>query len=283
MKKLLLLTGMGLLSVTAFAAPLEYQTYNPQGNAVFPVSSTLITGQHDAVLVDAQFSVKDGEQLVDIIQKSGKNLKYIVITAGDPDFYFGLEPIVKAFPKAKIIATPKVVEHIEQTKAEKLAYWSPILKDGAPTQLFVPKATTLKTLTLENQKIQFKDTNSYAAYLWVPKDRTILGGVGVSSGIYVWSADTQTKKERSQWLHTLKNMQALHPKNVIPGHYVGDIPKGTAAIQFTYQYLTDFEKILKTNSSSAAVIAVMKAKYPHLAEENSLEISAKVNTGEMKW
>lgn len=283
MKKLLLLTGVGLLSATAFAAPLKYQTYNPQEKAIFPVSSTLITGQHDAVLVNAQFSVKDGKQLVDLVKKSGKNLKYIVISAGDPDYYFGLEPIVKAFPKAKIVATPQVVKHIEQTKAAKLAYWGPILKDGAPTQVYVPKATTLKTLTLDKQKIQFKDTNSYAAYLWVPKDRTILGGVGVSSGIHVWTADTQTEKARSQWRHTLKSMQALHPKNVIPGHYLGDIPKGTTAIQSTYQYLTDFENALKTNSGSAAVIAVMKAKYPHLAEESSLEMSAKVNTGEMKW
>jgi hypothetical protein len=27
----------------------------------------------------------------------------------------------------------------------------------------------------------------------------------------------------------------------------------------------------------------MKKQYPNLAEESSLELSAKVNTGEMKW
>ncbi|MEB3754878.1 Vmh family MBL fold metallo-hydrolase [Acinetobacter sp. MD2(2019)] len=283
MKKQILFTALSVLTTTAFAVPLSYQTYNPQEKGLFPVSSTLITGKHDAVLVDAQASVKDGEQLVNMIQKSGKQLKYIVITAGDPDYYFGLQPIVKAFPKAKIIATPKVVDHIEQTKAAKIAYWGPILKDGAPTELYVPKATTLKTLKLEDHSIQFKDTKSYAAYLWVPKDRVLLGGVGVSSGIYLWTADTQTKEARAEWSKTLTKMKKLHPKTVIPGHYLGEMPKGVAAIDFTHQYLADFENTLKTNTGSAAVIAVMKAKYPHLAEEGTLEFSAKVNTGEMKW
>jgi hypothetical protein len=31
------------------------------------------------------------------------------------------------------------------------------------------------------------------------------------------------------------------------------------------------------------VIEAMKAAYPKLADESSLELSAKVNTGEMKW
>jgi hypothetical protein len=30
-------------------------------------------------------------------------------------------------------------------------------------------------------------------------------------------------------------------------------------------------------------VAMMKAKYPTLAGEQSLELSAKVNTGEMQW
>jgi hypothetical protein len=31
------------------------------------------------------------------------------------------------------------------------------------------------------------------------------------------------------------------------------------------------------------VIAAMKQRWPELAEVSSLELSAKVNTGEMKW
>ena len=44
-----------------------------------------------------------------------------------------------------------------------------------------------------------------------------------------------------------------------------------------------FEQALKTHKDSAGVIAEMKQRWPELAEVSSLELSAKVNTGEMKW
>jgi len=40
---------------------------------------------------------------------------------------------------------------------------------------------------------------------------------------------------------------------------------------------------LKTNKTSTALVAAIKAKYPALAFEIALQIGAKVNTGEMKW
>lgn len=112
MKLSALAIATALFSTSVLAAPLTLQTYNPQENAIFAVNSTLASGPHEAVLFDAQFSVKDGEKLVEMIQKSGKKLTRIVITSGDPDFYFGLEPLVKAFPDAKVVATAEVVKHM---------------------------------------------------------------------------------------------------------------------------------------------------------------------------
>lgn len=278
-----LLASSVMLSASAFAAELSYKVYNPQAQGIFPVTSTLISGEKDALLVDAQFSVNDAKNLVKIIQDSGKNLKYIVITAGDPDFYFGLEPLVQAFPDAKVIATPEVVKHIEATKEGKFAYWGPILKNGAPSQVIVPSASEDKTIVLEGEKIEIKSPGKYASYLWVPSNRTILGGVGLSSGIHVWTADAQTEKERNEWRKTLKQMNRLNPRAVIPGHYIGDIPTGTQAIDFTYQYRVDVDQVLKDHKDSASVIAALKEKYPNLAEESSLELSSKVLTGEMEW
>lgn len=140
MKLSALAVATALFSGAVFAAPLTLQTYNPQEKGLFAVNSTLVSGPHEAVLFDAQFSVRDGEKLVEMIKKNGKPLSRIVITSGDPDFYFGLEPLVKAFPQAEVVATPEVVKHIAATKAAKLAYWGPQMKDGAPTQVYVPQA-----------------------------------------------------------------------------------------------------------------------------------------------
>jgi len=283
MKLSALAIATALFSTSVLAAPLTLQTYNPQENAIFAVNSTLASGPHEAVLFDAQFSVKDGEKLVEMIQKSGKKLTRIVITSGDPDFYFGLEPLVKAFPDAKVVATAEVVKHINATKEAKLAYWGPQMKDGAPKQVYVPQALTTNTFSIDGEKVEIRQPQNYAAYVWIPANKAILGGTGVAWGMHVWTADTQSVESRQQWINTLDEMAALHPQQVIPGHYLGTPPAGDRASTFTPDYLTQFEQALNAHKDSAGVIKAMKQRWPGLAEESSLDLSARVNTGEMKW
>lgn len=272
-----------LFTPAVFAAPLTLDTYNPQDKGIFAVSSTIVSGPEEAVLFDAQFSVKDGEALVEKIRRSGKRLNKIVITSGDPDFYFGLQPLVKAFPNTKVVATQQVVDHINATKDAKLAFWGPQMKDGAPTQLIVPQVLASNTFMLDGEKIEIEQADNYAAYVWIPSAKAILGGTGVSWGIHVWTADTQTPARRQQWQKTLSDMAAHKPERVIPGHYLGTPPAGTGAITFTRDYLVQFEQALADHKDSAGVISAMKKQWPTLSEESSLSLSAKVNTGEMKW
>ncbi|MDU7405758.1 MAG: Vmh family MBL fold metallo-hydrolase [Citrobacter portucalensis] len=272
-----------LFASSAFAAPLQLDVYNPQDKAIFPVSSTLVSGPKEAILFDAQFSTKDGEQLVQMIRASGKTLKAIVITSGDPDFYFGLQPIVKAFPQVKVLATPQVVDHIRATKEAKLQFWGPQMKDGAPTSLTVPQATTQTQFTVDGETLELRHANDYAAYIWIPANRAIIGGTGVASGIHVWTADTQSEQQRSAWRSVLSEMQSLQPTQVVPGHYIGERPTGDKAIRFTQDYLRSFEQALGAKKGSDYVIKTMTAAWPGLADVSSLELSAKVNSGEMKW
>lgn len=281
----LLITALAASNYVS-AADLTINHYNPGENAIFPASSVLVSGEKELMLFDAQFSVKDGKKLVEQIKKSGKELSMIYISSGDPDYYFGLEPIVAAFPDVKVAASEAVVKHIERTKDAKLAYWGPILEEGAPSKIVVPTVLNDTTLTLEGKRIEVKEINTHDAYLWVPSAETVFSGVSVYSGVHVWMADTQSKQERAQWSQSLERMKALKPKTVIPGHYLGDMPKGVEGIQFTINYIADIEQTLEKLSkpSSSEISAAMKAKYPQFAAtEGDLELGAKVLSGEMEW
>ncbi|CAE6959052.1 hypothetical protein ACOMICROBIO_LMKGKHOH_03710 [Vibrio sp. B1FIG11] len=281
----LLITALAASNYVS-AADLTINHYNPGENAIFPASSVLVSGEKELMLFDAQFSVKDGKKLVEQIKKSGKELSMIYISSGDPDYYFGLEPIVAAFPDVKVVASEAVVKHIERTKDAKLAYWGPILKEGAPSKIVVPTVLNDTSLTLEGKRIEVKEINTHDAYLWVPSEKTVFGGVSVYSGVHVWMADTQSKQERAQWSQSLERMKALKPKTVIPGHYLGDMPKGVEGVQFTMNYIADIEQTLEKLSkpSSSEISAAMKAKYPQFAAtEGDLELGAKVLSGEMEW
>ncbi|MFM4909506.1 Vmh family MBL fold metallo-hydrolase [Aeromonas dhakensis] len=272
-----------LLSGAAMAAPLTVTVYNPGEKAIFPVSSSLVAGDKEAILIDAQFDVQNGQALVDMIKKSGKKLTTVYISAGDPDFYFGLEPVMAAFPDVKVLADQHVVDHINQTKDAKLSYWSPILGKGAPKSLTVPQVMTASHLTLDGEKIEIKEMNTPNAYLWAPSIKTALGGVPVYSGVHVWMADSQTKAARSNWVKALNNLLALKPERVVPGHFLGTAPKGTEAVTFTRDYVERFEQELAKAKNSGQLIEALKQAYPSLPVDDGLAIGAKVNTGEMKW
>ncbi|MFE3857112.1 MBL fold metallo-hydrolase, partial [Streptomyces griseorubiginosus] len=87
-------------------------------------TATLVTGEREALLVDAGFTRADGHRLVAEILDSGKTLTTVFVSHGDPDFYFGAEVIADAFPEAVFVATPIVIEHIAHSYEGKLKAWA---------------------------------------------------------------------------------------------------------------------------------------------------------------
>lgn len=274
-----LLTGAS----AALAQPLSVEVYNPGESAIFPVTSTLISGERDAILIDAQFSTREAQQLLERIQASGKTLTTIFISHGDPDFYFGLDTLTRAYPEAKVLATPETVAYIEKTRAPKLAYWGPILKDSAPQRTLVPQALQGDSLTLEGQSLQLIGHDPKHTSLWIPSIKTVVGGVLTYANIHPWIADAQTVEARQSWLESLDQLEALQPTVLIPGHYLGQAKLTLDDLRFTRDYLLTLEAELPKAKDSQSLIAAMKAQYPALLDASSLELSAKVLKGEMQW
>lgn len=265
---------------------LKTVVFNPGEQAIFAVSSVLVEGNKDAVLIDAQFSAEQAHKLAEQIKASGKRLTTIYISHGDPDYYFGLDTLHAAFPEAKILATPQTIAHIEETKAEKLKIWGPQLGANAPKTLIVPQPLVGDTIELEGQPLKIIGLNGPTpdrTFVWIPSIRTVAGGIPVQAGEHVWMADTQTAKSHIDWLATLAQIKALSPRVVIPGHFVGQMPAGVQAVDFTADYIRAFDKAAAKAKNSAALIKAMNARYPGLGGEGSLELSAKVAKGEMAW
>ncbi|QYJ72571.1 MBL fold metallo-hydrolase [Shewanella sp. FJAT-51649] len=278
----MLVTGMA----TAQAAPLQVSHFNPGENSIFAVSSSFISGEHEMMLVDAQFQKNDAQTLVDTIKASGKKLTLVYISHSDPDFYFGLDVIKQNFPEVEIVATQTTVDDIKASMEGKLAYWGPILKDNAPSQLVLPKVVTTNSFSIDGEQVLIEgleDAHPKHTFLWVPSAKTITGGVEVFDNTHVWIADTQSIESRQAWLAHLDKMSALSPETVIPGHYLGRARFDQRAISFTRDYIHAFENAAKTAKNSADLIAKMLALYPQIPSDVGLEISAKVIMGEMRW
>ncbi|WP_411383143.1 MBL fold metallo-hydrolase [Pseudomonas sp. L7] len=282
----LMLACVALTGQAMAADPLHLDVYNPGHDALFPVSSVIVSGEREAVLVDAQFGKTQAEQVAERLRASGKRLTTIYISHGDPDYYFGLDTLIQAFPDAKVVASAATVAHIRQTMDAKLAYWGPQMGADKPTKLVVPQVLAGNRLELEGQTLEVVGLDGPQpdrSFVWIPSIKAVVGGVVVSENIHVWMADTQSAQSHTDWLATLAHIEKLAPRTVIPGHYLGQSSRSLDAVRFTAGYIRAFDSETAKARDAAALIAAMSKRYPNLADESSLELGAKVAKGEMKW
>lgn len=280
------LSAMVVLSANAVSAPLQTTVFNPQEKSTFPVSSVLISGETEAILVDAQFQRNDALSVVELIKQSGKKLTTIYISHGDPDFYFGLDVITAAYPDVKVLASAPTQKYIKKSMDGKKAYWGPILKENAPQKLVVPDVLQGDTLWVDGEQVKIVGLDGHDpkhSFVWVPSSKTVLGGVVVFGNMHVFLADTQSPQSRQKWYQTLDLIEQLKPEMVIPGHLLGEKPLTLQAVKFTHQYIKDFEAATATSANSAELVTKMKKNYPAIGGDSVLGLSAKVIMGEMKW
>lgn len=276
-----LLALLGFISI--FAGNLKVKVYNPGTKAIFPITSTIIYGDKDAILVDAQFQKQYAEQLVKEIKATGKNLKTVFISHSDPDFYFGLDVIKKAFPNAKIISTAQTAYLISASKDDKMGVWKPQLKADAPSEIIIPEAVT-SIPDLEGNKIEIRQNleDPGHSFLWIPSIKTIAGGISVSVGSHLWMADTQNAKAIDQWIGQIDAMKGLKPEKVIPSHFA-ELSTSPQSLDFVKSYLENYKQAVTENKTSPAIVDFMVEKYPSLPGKEELEMGAKVFLKEMDW
>ncbi len=278
---------LGAKSVMATTAGLTWKHF-PAGENGFFRAPVLISGAHEAVLIDAGFTLPDGKALAEAIQASGKKLTTIYISQSDPDYYFSLAPITAAFPAARVIAASATIAAIQGNVDKKLATWGPQLKENGPQTLadiVMPEAFDGPAISLEGHGIEIIHADGLAnrRYLWVPSLKAVVGGVMVFSGVHVWTADTQGAEARATWVKNLETIAARKPALVVPGHMAVDAATDDSAIAYTRDYLLAFEQELAKAANSADLIEAMTQRYPDAGMGIALQIGAKVATGEMKW
>ncbi len=250
---------------------------------IFETTSVVLEGKREVALIDAQFSANNARRVVELIRSTGKPLTKVFISYSDPDYYFGLDRIASAFPKAEIIATPQTVWMIDATKEEKMKIWVPQLGENAPEKIITPAGVKKDHFTFDGRRIEIRQLpgDEQHAWLWIPSVRTILGGVYLSDNEHLWVADSPLEEDRAKWIAALDAMAELEPESVIPAHFTP--PQGDDPIAFTRRYLVALESVLANSKTSTAVITAMKTLFPELGGEENLEMSAKVLKGEMPW
>jgi glyoxylase-like metal-dependent hydrolase (beta-lactamase superfamily II) len=260
------------LNVNVFTAPgktMVGERPKPFGEALGfdPITSTLIYGEYDAVLVDAMGTVAEAEALADWVALHNRNLETIYITHAHFDHFYGLSILLDRFPGARAIATRRTVDAMQTSFSPTVERLARRLFPGqVPTKLIPPEPYEHDTFTLEGHEFriieQGRTDSPDSTSLYVPSIGLIVAGDVVYNQCRIYVGDT-TPESRKNWIAALDRLAALKPAIVVAGHKKPGAPDSPSIIDETRRYLQDFDRVQKTTTSDQELFDRMTELYPH--------------------
>jgi glyoxylase-like metal-dependent hydrolase (beta-lactamase superfamily II) len=257
------------LSVNVFTAPekaMVGERVRPFGPAPAfdAITSALIFGEHDAVLVDAMGTIAESEALADWVALHQRKLTTIYITHGHFDHFAGLAVLLHRFPDARAIATPKSVELMRQ-QDQLMPFFRTRFPGQLPDYITLAEPYDADGFTLEGHELRIIEQGRTDAVdttsLHVPSIDLVVGGDVVYNKCHMYVGDT-TPESRANWIAALDRLAALNPKIAVAGHKKPGAPDTPAAIEESKRYLTDFGRLQESTSSDRELYDAMTDLYP---------------------
>ena len=240
----------------------------PDGSPIVssPVTSTLIYGAHDAVLVDPPFTRDQVQRVGDWIEKSGKTLTHIYATHGHGDHWFGTDQLLQRFPSAVAYATEGTIAKMhEQASTGRAQMWDVDFPGQIPPSPVVYRPVPREGFELEGERVVpvevgHTDTDD-TTVLHVPSIGLVVAGDVAYNGVHQYLLESAHGGIKS-WLQALNTVAALQPSAVVAGHKNKDLGDEPKIIDETRDYLLDAQRLLAGKPSPNEFFDHMIRLYP---------------------
>src|ERR1700756_2813830 len=249
-----------------------------------PISSTLISGKRDAVLVDTFITLQQNRALADWIAGSGKNLTTIYATHGHGDHFFGVNTIRQRFPNARFVASREAISVMrEQLSPPWLeAYWKSRFPGQIDPALPIAEELAGGVFQLEGEELVsipagHTDTRNTTC-LHVPSIGLVVAGDVAYNDVHIHLGES-TADSRQEWIVALDMIESLKPRAVVAGHKRPGRPDAPTIVEETRQYIREFDRIAANTQTAKELYDRMLAIYPDRVNPAVLWNSARAVKG----
>jgi glyoxylase-like metal-dependent hydrolase (beta-lactamase superfamily II) len=231
-----------------------------------PLSSTLIFGAQDAILVDPPFTRTQIQSVGDWVERSGRHLAYVYATHGHGDHWFGTGKPLKRFPGATVYATAGTIEAMHQQAGQgREQLWDRIFPGQIPETPVLAEPIPGQGFLLEGNPVVAVETGhtdtDKTTVLHVPSIGLVVAGDVAYNGVHQYILEGG-HGGLQQWLHAIDRVADLQPRAVVAGHKNKDLPDDPAVLGQTRQYLQDVIRLLDEKPTARELFDQMIALYP---------------------
>jgi glyoxylase-like metal-dependent hydrolase (beta-lactamase superfamily II) len=178
------------------------------GPATWPPStSTLISDDDGALLVDCLITEEEGRQLAAWVKSRGADPGYVYITHPHADHFLGLPQILAAFPRARPVALAESIPAMEeQVSAAFMQVWGGFFPGQLTSKPVVPAALTGTAIPIggtEAMVIPVGTTDTgHSSVVHVPGLSLVVSGDAVYNQTHMWLMRS-TPDTRASWVRAL--------------------------------------------------------------------------------
>jgi glyoxylase-like metal-dependent hydrolase (beta-lactamase superfamily II) len=241
-----------------------------------PITSTLIMGRRDAVLIDPALTATQAAEVGDWIAASGRRLRQIYITHGHGDHWFGAIPLLQRFPGVTVQTTAGTAKIIAaQNDPEfRAEFWDRVFPGQLPAgeldvSIVDEQGFELEGVALVPVEVGHTDTDA-TTMLHVPDMGLLVAGDVVYNGVHLYLTESDGIAGIDEWLAALDTAEALRPATVIAGHKDPRAFDNPSQIQATRRYLTDARRLLESSESADEFYQEMLRLHPRRINPGAL-------------
>jgi glyoxylase-like metal-dependent hydrolase (beta-lactamase superfamily II) len=242
----------------------------PSGEPIVssPITSTLISGAEDALLVDPPMTIAQTDRLGDWLARTGKRIRYIYATHAHGDHWFGASRLIERFPGAVLYATPATIALMPvQVTLGREKVFDPDFPGQIGETPLIAQPVPAGGLALEGESlvpIEVGHTDSDdTTVLHVPSLGLVVAGDAVYNGVHQYLFEAGPGGVGiDPWLGALDRVEALRPQLVVAGHKNKELPDDPETIEETRRYLLDVKRLIPTRPTRQAYYERMISLYP---------------------